>query len=360
MGRIVAMRAVIGPSVSLIAHFSSTDLDGYQGESPADKQRTLEKMTQHTPVFAGMDISKLHLDVYLEPLELTKRFSNDRTGWRRLVDWLRRHDVGGVVYEATGCYHKEVERFLAGHGFPIHRLNPKRARRFAEALGTNAKTDQVDARMLARYGALLKPKGTDLPSLQIDRIKELVAARRSLIKQKTRIANKSLIVTIPLLKRQLQQAGKQVRKQIKAIDDACRTLILADPEMLRRYDILMSIPAIGNVTANTLIADMPELGNLSDKQVASLVGVAPVARDSGTFRGKRHIRGGRAQVRQALYMTAMVSMRFNADMKKKYDAMTAKGKLPKVVLTAIIRKLVILANALIRDNREWTEKAPCI
>ena len=129
--------------------------------------------------------------------------------------------------------------------------------------------------------------------------------------------------------------------------------------MAHRLEILLSIPAIGEVTAMTLLADMPELGNLNDKQAASLLGVAPVARDSGAFRGKRHIRGGRARVRQAVYMAALVATRYNADMKRKYDTLLNNGKPPKVALTAVMRKLIILANVLIRDNRSWAETRPC-
>ncbi len=144
------------------------------------------------------------------------------------------------------------------------------------------------------------------------------------------------------------------------IGTECHAIVMSDPILTERLEILLSIPAIGEITALTLLADLPELGNLNDKQVASLIGVAPIARDSGAFQGKRHIRGGRAQVRQALYMVALVATRFNADKKRKYDALVKKGKPPKVALTAVMRKLIILANALIRDNRTWAENKPCL
>jgi len=318
------------------------------------------KMRQYIPTFAGIDVSKAHLDVYLHPNGSDRRFSNDKTGWRALRDWLSEADLQGVVYEATGSYHKGVERYLGMHGFPIARLDARRARRFAEALGVNAKTDPVDARILAQFGAFLKPATKPLPDPTLEHLKELVAARRGLVKQGTRVANKSKTVTSPLLKRQLRQSAKQAKRQIKQIDAQCHEIVMSDPASAQHLAILMSIPAIGEVTAMTLLAEMPELGNLSDKQAASLMGVAPMARDSGAFRGKRHIRGGRAQVRQAVYMAALVATRFNADMKRKYETLVKNGKPPKVALTAVMRKLIILANALIRDNRTWTEMKPCL
>lgn len=318
------------------------------------------KMKQHTPTFAGIDVSKAHLDVHLHPDGSHRRFNNDKTGWRALRRWLAGVPLDGVVYEATGRFHKGVERYLGEHGFPIARLDPRRARRFAEALGVNAKTDPVDARILAQFGAFLKPETLSLPEPALEYLKELVAARRSLVKQSTRVANKGKTVTLSLLKRQFRQSREQATRQIKQIDAQCRQIVKSDPALAQRLAILISIPAIGEVTAMTLLADMPELGNLNDKQAASLMGVAPIARDSGAFHGKRHIRGGRALVRQAVYMAALVATRFNADMKRSYDRLIGKGKPPKVALTAIMRKLIILANALIRDNRTWSEFRPCL
>ena len=317
------------------------------------------KMKQYTPSFAGIDVSKAHLDVHLHPDRSHRRFDNDKTGWRALGGWLANADPEGVVYEATGRYHKGLERYLGERGFPIARLDPRRARRFAEALGVNAKTDPVDARVLAQFGAFLEPAVTPLLEPALEQLKELVAARRGLVRQGTRVANKSKTVTSRLLKRQLRQSGEQVKRQITQIDVECRKIATTDPILAQRLAILMSIPAIGDVTAMTLLAEMPELGTLNDKQAASLMGVAPVARDSGAFRGKRHIRGGRGQVRQAVYMAALVATRFNADMKRKYQTLIKNGKPPKVALTAVMRKIIILANALIRDNRPWTEFKPC-
>ena len=316
-------------------------------------------MKHYTPTVAGIDISKATLDVYLHPEGGYRRFNNDKTGWRALRGWVAKAEPEHVVYEATGRYHKGLERYLGGHGLPIARLDPRRARRFAEALGVNAKTDPVDACVLAQFGAFLKPATAALSSPALEQLKELVAARRGLVQQGVRIANRSKTAAAALIKRQLRQSREQTKRQIKQIDKECHRVATSDPALAQRLGILMSIPSIGPVTAMAVLAEMPELGELNDKQVASLLGVAPIARDSGAFHGKRHIRGGRAQLRQALYMAALVATRFNADMKQKYQALIKNGKPPKVALTAIMRKLIILANALIKDNRTWTEIRPC-
>ncbi len=317
-------------------------------------------MKQYTPIVAGIDVSKAHLDVYLHPDGGRRCFNNDKPGWCALRGWLATAEPEHVVYEATGRYHKGLERYLGGHGLPIARLDPRRARRFAEALGVKAKTDPVDACILAQFGAFLKPATTPLFGPALEQLKELVAARRGLIQQGTRIANRSKTAVAPLLKRQLRQSGDQAKRQIKAIDAECHKITASDPALAQRLSILISIPSIGEVTAMAVLAEMPELGELNDKQVASLLGVAPIARDSGAFQGKRHIRGGRARLRQALYMAALVATRFNPDMKRKYQTLIDSGKPPKVALTAIMRKIIILANALIKDNRTWSETKPCL
>lgn len=346
----------------MIAHFfSSQALNGYLGideDAPYDKHRIMEKMTHQIAHNAGIDISKDHLDVHIVPGDHTRRFTNNKTGWRALVKWLSGFAPDRVVYESTGPYHQGMERALAKRSLPIVRLNARRARRFAEAIGTTAKTDCVDAHMLARLGATLLPDVTTLNSQRIDELKELEAARRALIKARTVVMNRLKNLLSPLLKRQAKTTCKQLNAQIAEIDKAAKVIIARDTDLQNRHDIVCSIPGIGAATALSLIALMPELGSLDEKQAASLAGLAPIARDSGTFRGKRFCQGGRAKLRQALYMPALVSMRFNADMKAKYKALIARGKPAKVAITVIMRKLIILANALIRDNRKWLTSAP--
>ena len=302
----------------------------------------------------GVDISKDTLDLHVHPGGATRRFANDAKGFKALIAWLGGFDIARVVFEATGAYHHGFERRLSDAGFALAKINPRQARRFAEAIGVQAKTDAVDAAMLARFGALLEPPTRAIVSETLDQMKELHVARRALVKDRVAAANRSHIRRAALLKRQAAERLRQIERQLAAIDDALRALLVADAALKARFDILVSIPGLGETTALAVLIEMPELGQIEHKCVASLAGLAPIARDSGKHSGKRFIRGGRAQLRQALYMPALVAVRFNVDLKSKYQALTAAGKPAKVALTAVMRKLLILANALLRDGRNWT------
>lgn len=311
-------------------------------------------MSESIAQVAGVDICKDHLDVYLHPGGAEQRVSNDKTGHNQLLAWLKGVRVERIVFEATGPYHRLLERRLATAGLPFAKVNPRQARRFAEASGRLAKTDRVDAAMLARFGALIEPDTREPRSELLDTLAELVAARRGLVKDRTATTNRTKMQRIQLLKRQAAQRLLQIERQIAAVDRLCLELIDSDQNLKQRLAILLSIPGIGNATAIAMLADMPELGQLEPKQAASLAGLAPVTRESGTWRGKSFIRGGRPHLRQALYMPALVAMRFNPPLTAKYKALTLAGKPAKVAITAIMRKLVILANALLRDGRTWT------
>jgi transposase len=304
----------------------------------------------------GVDISKATLDVHLHPAGLARRFANTRTGRSGLIAWLTPFTIARIVFEPTGPYHHAFERQLADAGLPLAKVNPRQARRFAEAVGRQAKTDTVDAAMLARLAALLEPPARPALSPALDDMKELVVARRALVKDRVAASQRDSVHRSTLLKRQAAQRLAQIERQIAAIDTALRIHLTEDPVLQARFDILVSIPGVGEPTALIMLVEMPELGTLDHRCAASLAGLAPVARDSGQHRGKRFIRGGRASLRQALYMPALVAVRFNADLKAKYDALRTAGKPPKVALTAVMRKLVILANALIRDGRTWSMK----
>lgn len=306
----------------------------------------------------GVDISKDHLDVCRWPDGEARRFANDRRGHRALIAWLGEGEVARVVYEPTGPYHRGVERALAAAGLPLAKVNPRQARRFAEATGRLAKTDRADAAMLARMGALLEPDPRPVASALLEQLGELHLARRALVKDRTAARNRQKVLSLPLLKRQNTARLKQIDAQLAAIDRELEALIASEPELARRFDILRTIPGISNLAAFALLVDMPELGALDKRQAASLAGLAPVTRQSGSWSGRASIRGGRAQLRKALYMPALVAARFNPDLKAKYDQLIAAGKPPKVALTAVMRKLLILANALLRDRREWTPNLP--
>jgi len=305
----------------------------------------------------GVDISKLMLDVYLHPQAIARQFPNTTAGINDLLAWLDHTAVHRVIFEATGAYHRILERQLGNAGMPMVKVNPLQARRFAEAIGQRAKTDAVDAAILARFGALDALQTRPVISQTLSDMKELLVARRGLVKDRVAANNRNYVHRAPLLKRLADQRLRQVERQIAAIDTELRALCKADTELKARLDILVSIPAIGEATALTMLIEMPELGAIENKCAASLAGLAPIARDSGQRSGKRFIRGGRTHLRQALYMPALVAIRFNADMKAKYQALLAAGKPPKVAITAVMRKLTILANVLLREHRNWTPKA---
>jgi len=313
-------------------------------------------MPESVPQNVGIDISKDALDVCLYPEAASARFGNDKKGFTALMKWLGTRTIARLVFEPTGAYHRAFEARFLQAGFTLAKVNPRQARRFAEAIGTNAKTDAVDAAMLARFGAMLEPRVLPPHSEILSEMKDLLVARRALIKDRTAMQNRAHQRSLALLKAQAADRLKQVERQIAAIDAAMRERLDAGPALKARYNILVSIPGLGEITALALLIDMPELGALENKCAASLAGLAPIARDSGQSRGKRFIRGGRAELRHALFMPALVAMRFNADLKAVYERLIGAGKAPKVALVAVMRKLVILANAMLKKGARWEPK----
>ncbi|SOC20569.1 IS110 family RNA-guided transposase [Phaeovulum vinaykumarii] len=305
----------------------------------------------------GVDISKASLEVWRLSDRKHMRFSNDKAGLRELCKWLGPDPVR-VVYEATGRFHRDLEAAVAkaGHG-PV-KVNPSRARRFAQATGNIAKTDRVDARMLAQMGSTLALEATPIRSQSMHEIKELHVARVALIKDRTACRNRLDTARNKVVLSQLKARERQIDKQIAQIDAELVRLIKADPELARRYEILISIRGIGPVAATAMIVDMPELGTMTPKEAASLAGLAPVTRQSGSWKGKARIFGGRHGLRTLLFMPAVIATRYNAPLRKIYLALYEGGKPWKVAITAVMRKLIVLANALIRDNRKWAEIAP--
>ncbi|MBN9222924.1 MAG: transposase [Mesorhizobium sp.] len=305
----------------------------------------------------GVDISKDHLDAHRMSDGSSRRFANDKAGHAAFIVWL--DDVGArTVYEPTGPYHRAFERRLANAGAALVKVNPRQARRFAEATGRLAKTDRLDAAMLARMGALLELEARPVRSPILADLKDLSMAREALVKNRTAAKNRAKTLTLDILRRHNGEQLRQIERQIAAIETEIMALIKADPDLAGRFDILVSIPGVSAITAFALLVDMPELGTLENGKAASLAGLAPVARQSGNWTGRAFIRGGRAGVRKALYMPALVAIRFNQPLKANYDRLVAAGKPPKKAITAIMRKIIVLANALLRDRRKWTPSLP--
>jgi transposase len=309
-----------------------------------------------TDITIGADISKDHIDLYSLPDGQTLKVTNDRKGFAVIVRWIGAKRVQRIVFEPTGPYHKTFERFMMVEGLALSKVNPRLARRFCEATGRLAKTDRIDAGLLARYGALLEPRLLQESAQIHNDLKELHVARLALIKDRTAAKNRAKTLCSLLLKRHNADRLRQIDRQIKAVDEAIMSLITEDATLKARFDILVSIPGISQVTAFTLLIEMPELGELKEKAAAALCGLAPMSRQSGRWTGRAFIAGGRAIVRQALYMPALVACRFNPDLSAKYDQLKAAGKPPKLAITAIMRKLIVLANALLRKNQKWTPK----
>ena len=311
---------------------------------------------EHSTV--GVDVSKAHLDAHRAPEGRAAQFPNTAAGIRRLIGWIGDAPVRCVAYEPTGRWHRPLEAALLRAGLPAAAANPLRARRFAEAIGQQAKTDPVDAAMLAAMAAAVELRPAEAADAARADLRELVLAREQLVKDRTATQNRLNEASHRLLQTQLKRRLKQVRGQVKAVDAAIRAALAADPALARRAEVLVSIPGVSQATAACLVAEVPELGSLSHKAVACLVGLAPFANQSGARDGKRSIRGGRARPRSALHMPALVAVRHNPGLKAKFERLRAAGKPHKVALTAVMRSLLELANALLAQDRLWTEKPP--
>lgn len=303
----------------------------------------------------GVDISKAHLDVHRLATGDAAQFVNSPAGFRAMRRWIGEDVPDLVVYEATGPYHAGLEGAFAGR-LPLVKVNPLQARRFAQARGTRAKTDAVDARMLAAMGAALDLE-PDMPADKNQHaLKELQVARMALVKERTRLLNRMKTQSLALLKRQCKARLDQIKRQLAEVEEASLALLHRSPRRVRALDILCSIPGLGQVTAVAILVEFPEIGTLGRKQAASLAGLAPMTRQSGQWRGKACIQGGRKFLRDALYMPALVAARFNPDLKQKYQAMKAANKPAKLAITALMRKLIELANTLIKQDRKWSPK----
>jgi transposase len=305
----------------------------------------------------GVDVSKDHLDAHRLIDGASRRFANDKTGHKAFLRWRKEKPTERVVFEPTGPYHRGFERALGLACVPFVKVNPRQARRFAEATGKLAKTDRLDAAMLARMGAVLELQARPPRSEIVLELKDLHLAREALVKDRTAAKNRGKMLILSLLKRQNGQRLDQIERQIAAVEAAMRELVEGNLDLRARFDILNTIPGVSAITAFALLVEMPELGTLEAGEAASLAGLAPIARQSGRWTGRSFIRGGRAGLRQALYMPALVAMRFNPDLKAKYQQLVDAGKPAKVAIAAIMRKLIVLANALLKANRNWQPKA---
>ena len=307
---------------------------------------------------AGIDVSQEWLDVHVLPGGETLRVANTEAGIRKLKRFLSGLNTDFVVVEPTGRWHRLVQRSLHADGIAVAEVNPYRARSFARAEGILAKNDKLDARVLAMFGVSMNPMARPPQPEIIAELSELTSARTSAVAERTALENQTCAATNPFLKRQLKHRISQLDKAISALEKEILRQIKSEPMLARRYEIFQSIPGVGDVTAFTFIVRLSERGQLTSKAVGKLVGVAPLDWDSGKMKGQRRIFGGRQDIRNVVCMAAHNAVSSNAPLKLFHERLMRSGKTCKQAITAVMRKLVILANTLVAENRLWQLTAP--
>lgn len=303
-------------------------------------------------MFIGIDVAKAQLAFACRPSGETGTVPNNDVGIRELAARCQALAPTLLVLEATGGYEAAVVAALVTAGLPVVVANPRQVRDFAKATGQLAKTDALDARVLALFAERVRPAPRPLPDAAAQALDALLTRRRQLVEMLTAERNR-LLVARPPVRRDLQQHIRFLERRLREVDDDLHTAVKASPAWRVKDDLLQSVPGVGRVVSLTLLAELPELGRLSHKEIAALVGVAPLNRDSGTLRGKRLVYGGRAPVRAVLYMAALVASKCNPVIRAFYRRLRAAGKPAKVALTACMRKLLIILNAMARSGTPW-------
>lgn len=308
----------------------------------------------NTGVNVGIDVSKATLDVALGGNGELLQVANDEDGIKELLIRLGELAPTLVVLEATGGYESLVAGAIAGQGMNVAVVNPRQVRDFAKATGVLAKTDGIDARVLARFAEAVRPEPRPLPTAEMKELEELLSRRRQLVDMLTMEKNRLGIAATERMKKAIRKHIDWLEEALRRANDDIDQAIRKSPAWREQEDLLRSVPGIGPVTARTMLAELPELGTLNRKKIAALVGVAPLNRDSGTMKGTRSCWGGRAHIRQVLYMAAITAVRFNPVIRRTYAALRTRGKKPKVAIVACMRKLLTILTAMVRDGRRWS------
>jgi transposase len=304
-------------------------------------------------MFIGIDVSKARLDVHVRPTGEAFVVARDDEGLATLVTRLRLLAPKLIVLEATGGLQLRAAAVLAAGGLPVAVVNPRQVRDFARATGRLAKTDALDAEAIARFAEAVQPEPRPLPDAETDRLSGLIARRRQLVEMMTAEKNRRHQITRLDLKADLDAHLEWLGKALNRIDEDLDNAVRLSPIWRAKEELLKSVPGIGNVASRTLLAELPELGCLTRRQIAALVGLAPFNRDSGTLRGRRTIWGGRPALRATLYMAALAAIRHNPAIKVFHARLRAAGKPAKVAITACMRKLIVMLNAMVRDGKPW-------
>jgi len=305
-----------------------------------------------TETNTGIDVGKDTLDICVYESSLDWQESNTEIGIRRLMRRLSRYDVTRLLVEATGGYERALVEAAIEHNIPIVIVQPIQVRQFAKAQGVFAKTDKIDARLIAEYGVKLQPEVKTLPGPKVRRVKDLLSRKRQLNEMRTQELNRAhraQKITAASHRRLL----KLLDKEIAEINDKLAKEVTGIDEWQRTYDIISSVPGLGDGVAFTVLGELPELGQLTNRQIAALCGLAPFNRDSGRLKGKRRIRGGRAPIRTMLYMAMLSAIRYNPVIQVFYQKLVAQGKHKKVAIIACMRKMMTILNTMVRNDQEW-------
>jgi transposase len=306
--------------------------------------------------FVGIDVSRDRLDVAVRPSGDAWSVANDDAGIAALVARLGPLTPTGIVVEATGGLEAAVAAALAEAGLPVAVVNPRQARDFARATGQLAKTDALDARMLAHFAEAIRPHLRPLPDVEQQRLAAVLTRRQQVVEMLV-AERQRLSRAVPVVRERVAAHVAWLAEELDRLDGELAAAIQASPVWRARDDLLQSVPGVGPVLSRTLLAELPELGQLDRRRIAALVGVAPVTRESGRLRGRRGIWGGRAHVRRVLYMAAVVAVRWNPTIRAFHNRLVAAGKPPKVALVACMHKLLTILDAMVRSGAAWREGA---
>lgn len=313
---------------------------------------TTKAHMRSTERHVGIDVGKSLLDVFVYELDIHWQAENTPAGIKPLVRRLKRYQLTRVLVEATGGYERAFVEVCVEQQLPVIVVAPVQVRQFAKAQGILAKTDKMDARLIAQFGVMMQPAVRALPSKNTRVFKDLVARKRQLMDARTQELNRQHKAPAALASTH-RRLIKVLDNEIAWVDDRLAKAITHITEWQRPYEIMLSVPGIGNGVAFTLLGELPELGRLNHRQIAALCGLAPFNNDSGKMKGKRRIRGGRAPIRTVLYMAMLSAIQHNPVMKSFYQKLVAQGKHKKVALTACMRKMITILNAMVRDDKAW-------
>jgi transposase len=308
-------------------------------------------------IYVGIDVSKRWLEVRVHGEAESRKVGNDPDGFTTLIEQMKVVGPELVVFEATGGYESRAVKALSEAGLAVAVVNPTRVRRFAEALGILAKTDKIDAQVIAHFAKVVQPAINGRQTLLEEQLAAGVERRRQLLVEL--VAEKNRLSTCPVCVREnIEEHIAWLEEHIKGLEIEIQACILQRPEWRERAEIIDSVPGVGPVTATTMVAELPELGRLNRQKIAALVGVAPFNKDSGPKRGKRRIFGGRSGVRRTLFMAALSASKFNPVIRAFYESLIKRGKEKKVALTACMRKLLVIINAMVRKGETWKLSPP--